>query len=86
MKTVSGVIINVASVAAFDGQIGQAAYSASKSGIVGMTLLVARDLSRQCIRVLTIGAGNIRNTHDGRSASQGQGPTDRNDPVSKAIG
>jgi len=52
-----GVIINVASVAAFDGQIGQAAYSASKSGIAGMTLPVARDLSRQCIRVLTIAPG-----------------------------
>ena len=49
-----GVIINTASVAAFDGQIGQAAYSASKGGIVGMTLPVARDLSREGIRVNTI--------------------------------
>lgn len=52
-----GVIINVASVAAFDGQVGQAAYSASKGGIVGMTLPIARDLSRQSIRVMTIAPG-----------------------------
>ncbi|HLE65671.1 MAG TPA: 3-hydroxyacyl-CoA dehydrogenase [Burkholderiales bacterium] len=52
-----GVIVNTASVAAFDGQIGQAAYSASKGGIVGMTLPVARDLSRSGIRVCTIAPG-----------------------------
>jgi NAD(P)-dependent dehydrogenase (short-subunit alcohol dehydrogenase family) len=52
-----GVIINTASVAAFDGQIGQAAYSASKGGIVGMTLPIARDLSRDGIRVVTIAPG-----------------------------
>jgi len=52
-----GVIINVASAAAFDGQIGQAAYSASKGGVVGMTLPVARDLSRDGIRVVTIAPG-----------------------------
>ncbi len=52
-----GVVINTASVAAFDGQIGQAAYSASKGGIVGMTLPVARDLSRDGIRVVTIAPG-----------------------------
>ncbi|HEX2618866.1 MAG TPA: SDR family NAD(P)-dependent oxidoreductase, partial [Phototrophicaceae bacterium] len=52
-----GVIINTASVAAFDGQIGQAAYSASKGGIVGLTLPVARDLSRSGIRVMTIAPG-----------------------------
>ena len=52
-----GVIINTASVAAFDGQVGQAAYSASKGGIVGMTLPIARDLSRNGIRVLTIAPG-----------------------------
>jgi 3-hydroxyacyl-CoA dehydrogenase / 3-hydroxy-2-methylbutyryl-CoA dehydrogenase len=49
-----GVVINTASVAAFDGQIGQAAYSASKGGIVGMTLPVARDLAELGIRVMTI--------------------------------
>ena len=52
-----GVIINTASVAAFDGQIGQAAYSASKGGIVGMTLPVARDLAELGIRVMTIAPG-----------------------------
>lgn len=54
-----GVIINTASVAAFDGQMGQAAYSASKGGIVGMTLPIARDLSRHGIRVMTIAPGLI---------------------------
>lgn len=52
-----GVIVNTASVAAFDGQIGQAAYSASKGGVVGMTLPIARDLSRFGIRVMTIAPG-----------------------------
>jgi NAD(P)-dependent dehydrogenase (short-subunit alcohol dehydrogenase family) len=52
-----GVIINTASVAAFEGQIGQAAYSASKGGIVGMTLPIARDLASLAIRVMTIAPG-----------------------------
>jgi len=52
-----GVIVNTASVAAFDGQIGQAAYSASKGGVVGMTLPIARDLSRDGVRVVTIAPG-----------------------------
>lgn len=52
-----GVIINTASVAAYDGQVGQAAYSASKGGIVGMTLPIARDLARDGIRVMTIAPG-----------------------------
>lgn len=52
-----GVIINTASVAAFDGQIGQTAYSASKGGVVGMTLPIARDLARSGIRVVTIAPG-----------------------------
>jgi NAD(P)-dependent dehydrogenase (short-subunit alcohol dehydrogenase family) len=52
-----GVLVNTASVAAFDGQIGQAAYSASKGGIVGMTLPIARDLSRSGIRCVTIAPG-----------------------------
>jgi NAD(P)-dependent dehydrogenase (short-subunit alcohol dehydrogenase family) len=52
-----GLIVNTASVAAYDGQIGQAAYSASKGGIVGMTLPIARDLSRDGIRVMTIAPG-----------------------------
>ncbi|MER8504815.1 SDR family NAD(P)-dependent oxidoreductase [Mesorhizobium sp. M0204] len=55
-----GVIVNTASVAAHDGQIGQAAYSASKAGVVGMTLPVARDLARSGIRVCTIAPGIFR--------------------------
>jgi NAD(P)-dependent dehydrogenase (short-subunit alcohol dehydrogenase family) len=52
-----GVIVNTASVAAFDGQVGQAAYSASKGGVVGMTLPIARDLARMGIRNNTIAPG-----------------------------
>lgn len=55
-----GVIVNTASVAAFDGQIGQAAYSASKGGIAAMTLPIARDLARCGIRVVTIAPGIFR--------------------------
>jgi len=52
-----GVVVNTASAAAFDGQIGQAAYSASKAGVVGMTLPIARDLAKLGIRVVTIAPG-----------------------------
>ncbi|MEO5764514.1 MAG: 3-hydroxyacyl-CoA dehydrogenase [Casimicrobiaceae bacterium] len=52
-----GVIVNTASVAAFDGQVGQAAYSAGKAGVVGMTLPIARELARSGIRVMTIAPG-----------------------------
>ncbi len=52
-----GVVVNTASIAAFDGQIGQAAYSASKGGVVGMTLPIARDLADKGIRVVTIAPG-----------------------------
>ena len=52
-----GVIVNTASIAAFDGQIGQAAYAASKGGVVGMTLPIARDLARHGIRNVTIAPG-----------------------------
>ena len=54
-----GAIVNLASVAAFDGQIGQAAYSSSKGGVVGMTLPVARDLSAAGIRLNTVAPGLI---------------------------
>jgi NAD(P)-dependent dehydrogenase (short-subunit alcohol dehydrogenase family) len=54
-----GAVVMTASVAAFDGQIGQAAYSASKGGIVGMTLPAARDLARSAIRVCTIAPGTF---------------------------
>ncbi len=52
-----GVIVNTASIAAYDGQVGQAAYAASKGGIVGMTLPIARELARSGIRVVTIAPG-----------------------------
>jgi NAD(P)-dependent dehydrogenase (short-subunit alcohol dehydrogenase family) len=52
-----GVIVNTASVAAFDGQIGQAAYAASKGGIVSMTLPIARELARSGVRVMTLAPG-----------------------------
>jgi NAD(P)-dependent dehydrogenase (short-subunit alcohol dehydrogenase family) len=55
-----GVVINTASVAAYDGQIGQAAYAASKGGIVGMTLPIAREFARYGIRVMTIAPGIFR--------------------------
>ena len=54
-----GVIVNTASIAAFDGQIGQAAYAASKGGVVGMTLPLARDLADKHIRVMTIAPGTF---------------------------
>lgn len=54
-----GVIVNTASVAAFDGQIGQAAYAASKGGVVGMTLPIARDLAKTNIRVMTVAPGTF---------------------------
>jgi NAD(P)-dependent dehydrogenase (short-subunit alcohol dehydrogenase family) len=54
-----GVVINTASIAAFDGQIGQAAYSASKGGVVGMTLPIARDFASLGIRVVTIAPGTF---------------------------
>jgi NAD(P)-dependent dehydrogenase (short-subunit alcohol dehydrogenase family) len=54
-----GVIVNTASIAAWDGQIGQAAYSASKGGIVGMTLPIARDLATKLIRCVAIAPGTF---------------------------
>jgi len=54
-----GVIVNTASIAAYDGQVGQAAYSASKGGVVGLTLPVARDLAQALIRVVTIAPGTF---------------------------
>lgn len=52
-----GVIVNTASIAAFDGQVGQAAYAASKGGVVAMTLPIARELARLGIRILTVAPG-----------------------------
>src|SRR3546814_1608016 len=58
-----GVFVNVASIAAFDGQAGQAAYAASKAGLVGLTLSAARDLASLGIRVLTVCPGAIGSAH-----------------------
>ena len=58
-----GIIINTASIAAYEGQIGQVAYAASKAAIVGMTLPLARDLSSYGIRVSTIAPGKMRGKH-----------------------
>lgn len=75
-----GVIISTASIAAYDGQIGQAAYSASKGGVVGMTLPIARDLSRTGIRVVTIAPGIMETpmmagmTEEVRSSLEAQVP------------
>ncbi|KAA0192849.1 hypothetical protein HAZT_HAZT006913, partial [Hyalella azteca] len=55
-----GVVVNTASIAAYDGQVGQAAYAASKGGIVSMTLPIARDLSPMGVRVCTIAPGLFR--------------------------
>ena len=60
-----GVIVNTASIAAFDGQIGQAAYAASKGGVAAMTLPIARELARHGIRVVTIAPGHLRDADDG---------------------
>ena len=68
-----GVIINTASVAAFDGQIGQPAYAASKGAVAAMTLPIARELARSLIRVVTIAPGHFRDAHDGRAAAGGPG-------------
>ena len=64
-----GVLISTASVAAYDGQIGQAAYSASKGGIVGITLPLARDLARLGIRNMTIAPDIFRHTDAVRHAA-----------------
>jgi NAD(P)-dependent dehydrogenase (short-subunit alcohol dehydrogenase family) len=65
-----GAIISTASVAAYDGQIGQAAYSASKGGVVGMTLPIARDLARS--RALPVAPGHARGLRQARQAHPGE--------------
>jgi NAD(P)-dependent dehydrogenase (short-subunit alcohol dehydrogenase family) len=74
-----GVIVNTASIAAFDGQIGQAAYSASKAGVVGMTLPIARELARFGIRVMTIAPGVFE------TPMVGQIPPDIADALGKSV-
>lgn len=81
-----GVIINTASVAAFDGQIGQAAYSASKGGVVGMTLPIARDLASKLIQGGHHCAGSVRHPAAGFIAGGGQGLTGPTGAASLAAG
>ncbi len=81
-----GVIINTASVAAFDGQIGQIAYSASKGGIVGMTLPAARDLAPVGIRVLTIAPGTMDTPLLGLLPEEGRQALAANIPFPKRLG
>ncbi len=81
-----GVIINTASVAAYEGQIGQAAYSASKGGVVGMTLPMARELSRFGIRVITIAPGIFWTPMVDGMPDAGAGVAVRLDPVPVAPG
>ena len=80
------MIVNTASVAAFDGQVGQAAYSASKGGIVGMTLPIARDLAEVGIRVCTIAPGPLRHAADGDAARAGRQSLARQVPFPSRLG
>jgi len=81
-----GVIVNTASVAAFDGQIGQAAYSASKGAIVGMTLPIARDLSRNGIRVCSIAPGIFETPMLGALPKEAQESLGRQVPFPSRLG
>jgi NAD(P)-dependent dehydrogenase (short-subunit alcohol dehydrogenase family) len=82
-----GAIVNIASVAAFDGQIGQASYSASKGGVVGMTLPIARDLAAVGMRVNTVAPGLIDTPiyGSGREQRGVQGPTCRRACCSRSV-
>lgn len=81
-----GVIINTASVAAFDGQIGQAAYSASKGGIVSMTLPIAREVARQGIRLMTIAPGIFETPLLGNLPAQARASLEQQVPFPPRLG
>jgi NAD(P)-dependent dehydrogenase (short-subunit alcohol dehydrogenase family) len=81
-----GVIVNTASVAAFDGQVGQEAYSASKGGVVGMTLPLARDLAQWGMRVCTIAPGLFKPRRCWPAARAGAAVAGRVDPLPQAPG
>jgi NAD(P)-dependent dehydrogenase (short-subunit alcohol dehydrogenase family) len=81
-----GVVVNTASAAAFDGQIGQAAYSASKGGIVGMTLPIARDLASLGVRVVTIAPGLFDTPLLGQLPDEARGLLAANVPFPKRLG
>ena len=81
-----GVCVNTASIAAFDGQIGQVAYAASKGGVVGMTLPAARDLASKGVRVMTIAPGVFDTPPAGRSAGGGAPLARRGSAVPQPLG
>ncbi|NND64423.1 MAG: SDR family NAD(P)-dependent oxidoreductase [Gammaproteobacteria bacterium] len=81
-----GVVINTASVAAFEGQIGQAAYSASKAGVVGMTLPIAREFARIGIRVLTVAPGIFHTPMMGELSDDAQASLAEQVPFPKRLG
>ena len=81
-----GVIVNTASVAAFDGQIGQSAYAASKGGVAALTLPAAREFARHGIRVVTIAPGHLRDADAARPAGGGAGVARRRVPFPKRLG
>src|SRR5581483_12438836 len=81
-----GVIVNTASIAAFDGQIGQAAYSAAKGAVVGMTLPIARELARSGIRVVTIAPGIFETPMMGGLPQDVQDSLGRNVPFPPRLG
>lgn len=81
-----GVIINTASVAAFDGQIGQVAYSASKGGIVGMTLPIAREFAKQGIRVNTVAPGLINTPLFSTLSDEARGALESQVPFPSRLG
>ncbi len=76
-----GVCVNTASIAAYDGQIGQIAYAASKGGIVGMTLPAARDMASRGVRVVTIAPGPLRHAAAGGAAGRGSRGARRRHPL-----
>jgi NAD(P)-dependent dehydrogenase (short-subunit alcohol dehydrogenase family) len=81
-----GVIINTASIAAYDGQRGQVAYSASKAGVVGLTLPAARDLAPYAIRVMTIAPGMFRTNMVGMLTEEGKEILGRQVPFPNRLG
>lgn len=81
-----GVIINTASVAAFDGQMGQVAYAASKAGVVGMTLVIARDMARSGVRCCTIAPGTFDTPLTGFMAPQAREQLIEQTPFPKRFG
>jgi len=81
-----GVFVNTASIAAFDGQIGQAAYSASKGAVVGMTLPIARELARYGIRVMTIAPGLFETPMMAGLSAEAQEPLGKSVPFPPRLG